>query len=481
MLWLFLCLVWVKRVGAFLMFLLCSIITPNNVIPDMPQTPHAIDRLYLDFDSFFATAEQHFNPALRGRPVGVVPLDSPHTGCIAVSREAKARGVKSNTSIVEARKLIPDMIFVVARHDVYVRLHNKILDVLDTVLPVAHVRSIDEVVCHLLPSEAREGRGLSDRIKTALATGFSDVLTCSIGMAPTELLAKIGAEMNKPDGFTLVNTTDLPECLETLDLRDLPGISSGMEARLHAAGIVDFRSLWNIAPKQARAIWRSVEGERFWSELHGIHAQRPETKKGMFGHSRMLPVDWQNPDKVCMCAQQLTMSASKRLRRANLRAVKLSLGLRGGDRRDKTGQRSKGLRWGWDTQFLPARDDHTFLDALAKGLQQAVQEVSFRPRSVSVTLHGLADDAHITGDLFEDQPDDARGESVKERMARWETVSDMMDKLRSTHGPEVISLGAQDEIPGGYLGAKIAFGRIPDAADFGKAPVADEDTHFCTV
>ena len=88
-----------------------------------------IERLYLDFDSFFATAEQHFNPNLRGRPVGVVPLDSPNTGCIAISREAKALGLKGSASIAEARAAIPEMVFVVARHDVYVRLHDRILGV----------------------------------------------------------------------------------------------------------------------------------------------------------------------------------------------------------------------------------------------------------------------------------------------------------------------------------------------------------------
>ena len=56
-------------------------------------------------------------------------LDSPHTGCIAVSREAKARGVKSNMLAREARKIIPEMIFVVARPDIYVVLHNRILAV----------------------------------------------------------------------------------------------------------------------------------------------------------------------------------------------------------------------------------------------------------------------------------------------------------------------------------------------------------------
>ncbi|KKN13579.1 hypothetical protein LCGC14_1004890 [marine sediment metagenome] len=89
-----------------------------------------VERLYLDFDSFFASAEQHFNADLRGRPLGVVPLDSPHTGCIAVSRQAKALGVKPGTTVKQAREIIPDMIFVVARHDVHVRLHKRILEVI---------------------------------------------------------------------------------------------------------------------------------------------------------------------------------------------------------------------------------------------------------------------------------------------------------------------------------------------------------------
>ena len=114
------------------------------------------ERLYLDFDSFFASAEQHFNPALRGRPVGVIALDSAHTGCIAVSREAKRLGVKANVPARDARLLVPDMIFVVARPDIYVRLHKRILAAIETVLPIQHVRSIDEVVCALLPSEGRE-------------------------------------------------------------------------------------------------------------------------------------------------------------------------------------------------------------------------------------------------------------------------------------------------------------------------------------
>ena len=58
------------------------------------RKPAGVERLYIDFDSFFATAEQHLQPHLRGRPVGVIPIDTPNTGLIAASREAKRLGIK---------------------------------------------------------------------------------------------------------------------------------------------------------------------------------------------------------------------------------------------------------------------------------------------------------------------------------------------------------------------------------------------------
>ena len=440
------------------------------------QRPQAqgIARLYLDFDSFFASAEQHFNPDLRGRPVGVVPLDALHTGCIAVSREAKARGVRSGATIARAREIIPDMIFVVARHDVYVRLHRRILDVIDGIVPVAHVRSIDEVVCNLLPSEGAQAEDLARRIKVALRAAFSDVLTCSIGMAPTELLAKIAAEMHKPDGFRLLRTEDLPQALAGVDLSDLPGISKGMRARLAAAGVEDFSALWSLAPKQARAIWGSVEGERFWNGLHGHHSERPETKKSMFGHSRILPRDWRNPAKVKICARLLTESAGRRLRRAGMRATKLTLAFRGGGMRGAAGSRPDDLHWSWEGSLAPARDDHSFMTVLDAGLAEAARRLTFRPRSVSVMLHGLIGDNEVMEDLFAT----TGGAAATAERAKWEKVSDLMDDLRARMGPQALSMGPQTEVPGGYVGAKIAFGRIPDAADFSGPPVADAQTHY---
>jgi DNA polymerase-4 len=440
----------------------------------MVQYTFLPERLYLDFDSFFASAEQHFNPSLRDKSVGVIALDSAHTGCIAVSREAKARGVRTNMPAREARAVIPEMVFVVARPDVYVRLHKCILRVIETVVPIQHVRSIDEVVCSLLPSEGRQGLVLAQRIKDALSQNFSPVLTCSIGLAATELLAKLAAEQHKPDGTVLLKTRMLPEYLTDLKLGKLPGIGEGMLVRLNAAGVHDFEGLWALAPKQARAIWGSVAGERFLQELHGKHAPRDKTKKRMFGHSRVLPRDWRSPEKVANCARQLLASAARRLRRTDLRASKLTLAMRS-QRLSSTRAATADLqRWTWEGQFQPSRDDHSFGRELSKGLAQAHGQMPFVPGSVSVMLHGLEAEGDITGDLFAAQSGDTQDQE------RWESVSNMMDDLRSRFGGKALSLGQRDQVPGGYIGGKIAFGRIPEAEDFENAPSDDGDTHFCS-
>ena len=438
-------------------------------------------RLYLDFDSFFASAEQHFNPVLRGKAVGVVPLDSPHTGCIAVSREAKAGGVKGNMPIVEARQIMPDMIFVVARPDAYVRLHHRILATIETCLPIAKVRSIDELVCHLLPSEAAEAPALAARIKASLAGQFSDVLTCSIGIASTELLAKIAAELQKPDGCIMLWNSDLPTRLDQIGLKKIPGISTGIEARLHAAGIQDFSGLWKLGPKRMRSIWGNVEGERFWNGLHGADCERPATVKRMFGHSRMLPADWRTPDKVHECARQLTLGASRRLRRAGFRATKLTLSLRAEQYVSRSSTKDQARRWSTELSFPAARDDQCFLRHLNEATDEWTSLSPFRPRAVSVVIHGLAPLHELQGDLFAADTELNGGRTTDIDRSRSERLSETLDKLRSVHGPMAANLGPKVEVPGGYLGAKIAFGRIPELADFSECQTVDGETHFCSV
>ncbi|MEK1888329.1 MAG: type VI secretion protein ImpB [Phyllobacterium sp.] len=413
------------------------------------RKPGHPEKLYLDFDSFFASAEQQLNPALHGRPVAVVPLDSPYTSVIAASREAKPFGIKTGTSVREARDKCPDIVFIEARPDVYVRLHKRILEVIECCLPIAAVRSIDEVACTLLESEARQAPALAARIKRSLRDEFGQVLTCSIGISFNELLAKIAAEMDKPDGFVVLDHTDLPGRLLGLGLRDLPGISKGMATRLAEAGVTDIAGLWALAPKHARAIWNSVEGERFIAALHGHAVEKPETVKRMFGHGRNLPPDWRVPQKVLQCARLLTMSAARRLRRSHFRAGALTYTV--GTRRES--------RVSLEKRFRPARDDHTFLNGLNELHEKFMMADEMHNIStVTVVLHELSDEEEASRDLFD------TGENRKER-GQWERVSDVLDTIRVRHGSKALNLGPANG-PGNYIGSKIAFGRIPAAEDF---------------
>ncbi len=416
----------------------------------MSFTDLGLGWLYLDFDSFFASAEQHLRPELRGRPVGVTPLASERTCLIAASREAKAFGFKVGTPVSEARHICPQIVIVSARPEVYVRLHHQILAVIDTVVPVLAVRSIDELTCSLMLNEQARAQALALDIKAALARAFSPFLTCSIGIGPNELIAKIAAEMKKPNGLVLLPPSLLPEALMVLKLTDIPGIASGNAERLARAGVSDMGGLLALAPKQMRALWGSLEGERLHAALHGGAYIRPQTRRSMFGHSRILPPDWRAPHQIAGCARLLLVKAARRMRREDFAAGALSLQLRGHDR----------SRWAREQRFPAVLDDHALLQALNTLLRKAASDQALvRAKSVAVGLHGLVRTMDIHRDLL-------TVESMEAERRRWQVLSAVTDKLSARFGHSAAMLGVQLQPPGGYAGAKIAFGRIPDLADF---------------
>jgi len=106
-----------------------------------------------------ASSQDH--PELRGRPVAVVPVaNTDRTCCIAVSYEAKARGVKTGCAVSEARHLCPGLVLALSNPRRYIEIHHAILEAVDTVIPVNQVRSIDEFDCKLLGMEREVDRAV---------------------------------------------------------------------------------------------------------------------------------------------------------------------------------------------------------------------------------------------------------------------------------------------------------------------------------
>jgi len=240
-----------------------------------------INSLYIDFDAFFANVEKQLVPEIRHRPVGVTALDSEYSAFITRCYVAKKAGIKRGMRVSEARALCKDLVVKVARPDVYVKIHNQILDEIDRHIPVTKVWSVDEMECTLIGSERDRAVQIAKDIREGLSKNIGAFITPSIGLAPNQFLAKVAAEMEKPSGLVTLQFKDLPGRLLDLSLTDLPGISGNMETRLNRAGIYTLEELWALSPKHMRAIWGNIEGERMWSQLHGQTVVRPPTHIAM--------------------------------------------------------------------------------------------------------------------------------------------------------------------------------------------------------
>lgn len=418
------------------------------------ERPTTIKTLYIDFDAFFATVEKQVNPALRGHPVGVMALESEYSALIAQCYIAKAAGCSRQMRVMDARKVCPAIKIVPARHDVYVEMHHRIIECVEKTLPVEKVWSIDEVECDLSGFSEAQCREIAHQIKANLAADIGTEISPSIGLAANQLLAKICAEMEKPQSFVVLHPRDWPGKLLDVPLGDVPGIAGGNIVRLRRAGINSMPELLAIPAKQARAVWGNVEGERLWAQLRGYSVQRPETVRSMFGHSRNLSGKWKRPDKALECLRLLTTKAARRVRADGYWAQKLTVSLK-----DENKQKYRVER-----QFPPARDDFTFQREMTQGFETLMARNRGRKlRSIYVMMHGLCRQGHVMDDLFTT----ALG---KDQQQKREAICDVMDTMNARYGASYLNIGPQPDIPGGYVGGKIAFGRVPTKEDFATLP-----------
>lgn len=413
------------------------------------MTKYRVSLLYLDMNSYFASVEQQEDPSLRGLPVGVVTTMKPNAAIIAASYEAKKLGLKFGVRMREARRMIPKMQFRPARHDVYVDYHHQIRAAVERILPITGTHSVDEVSCRLLGSmqQLNVALGLAEQIRQQIYTDVGPAMRCSIGLGSSLLLAKLAGELKKPDGLEWLLPEAMPEKINHLNLRDIPGISCGMEARLNASGITDTKKLYAMAPKYARKVWGSVQGERFIRALQGEDIPLPDPKPSQsLGHGQVLSYNNRNPNAARLVTRRLLIKAATRLRRKNAFATYLHISVKC----SKLGRCALGRR-------MSATQDSFQMLTL---FRQFWNELVFhKPVSTSVLLGGLIPAHEHTADLFEDRSRSG------ERTDR-EKLCALVDALNQRYGQDTLIYGEKPREITPYTGAKIAFGRIPAREEF---------------
>jgi DNA polymerase IV len=400
--------------------------------------------LIIDYNGFFASCEQQERPELRTRPVAVVPVMAESTCVIACSYDAKARGIKVGTPVSEARRLCPGITIVESRPEIYIRYHQKLIQAVESCLPVTEVWSIDEVWCTLPPDWQNRPAALATarKIKSAIRRIAGDCLTCSIGIAPNAWLAKIASDLEKPDGLTVIESEELPQRLFPLDLRDLPGVGSNMDTRLRTAGIETVEKLCAASVEKLRRVWGGIEGERMWERLRGTEVPLPPKRTSSLGHSHILPPRLRTVAGAEATLHRLLQKASMRLRAAGFYAGGLHLALRLSGRQ----------RWSTAATFTETQDTLELTRIL--NLLWAR-----RPHSTGTdTIHGVG----VTlFDLGTTAGHTAMLPGIVDNGDKRSGLNAALDHINK-------KLGKHSVVFGGALGAldyapiRIAFNRIPD-------------------
>jgi DNA polymerase-4 len=249
-------------------------------------------RLFIDFDSFYASVEQQDNIDYQNKPLIVVPCLSDYTCAIAASYQAKRLGVKTGTRVKTAKEKIPDIIVVEARPKRYVEIHNQIVEVVSKHFEKIQVLSIDEMACVIDEEDDFDCEMIAAELKLDLMDTIGTTITCSIGVARNVFLSKVAADMNKPNGFTYLGD-DAENKLKCLELTDLPGIADRMEARLNQSRIKSIEDLFSIDELKLKKAWGSIVGQRWWHMIRGslecdygiCNNEIPKS----FGHTHVLP------------------------------------------------------------------------------------------------------------------------------------------------------------------------------------------------
>lgn len=398
--------------------------------------------LFVDMNSYFASVEQQLRPELRNQPVGIVATLTDHTCCIAASYEAKAVGIKTGTAVHEAKRLCRHIRIIEARPLLYVRIHHAIIAAVESCLHVDSVLSIDEMACRLLGAERLEenAMAIARQVKKKIKTDVGEYLRCSIGLAPNRFLAKVAADMQKPDGLTVIRPDDIPRKLYTLALDDFPGIGRQMLLRLHGAGISTVEQMYALSAKQLRTIWHSVLGENWWHWLRGTELNEPPPHRRTVGHSHVLPPQLRNDRDATAVMVRLIHKAAARLRHLRYWAQRLSIFV---EHTDMGGWESHGA-------LGTCQDTLTMLELFERLWSS---RPTGRVIRVGVTLYQLVPDSSVTLPLF---PEGAN--RVK--------LSQAMDSLNARFGANTVYFGAMHRVLDSAP-TRIAFTQIPDlSSDF---------------
>jgi DNA polymerase-4 len=225
--------------------------------------------LHVDMDAFFAAIEQKRHPELAGKPVIIGGHGDPtERGVVSTaSYEARRFGIRSGTPLRTAYRLCPEAIFLPVDFDTYAAVSQQIKAILREFSLTCEDSGLDEAfldVSHVEQAPEQIAKTIKKRIRSA--TGLS----CSIGIGPNKLLAKLASDLEKPDGLTVLTEADIKTRVWPLPARKLLGVGPKTERRLAA---LDIKTIGALAAAPLPLLQRhfgDAHGRYLHESAHGI-------------------------------------------------------------------------------------------------------------------------------------------------------------------------------------------------------------------
>ena len=202
--------------------------------PDADDTGCPI--LHVDMDAFFVSVEVRRRPELRGRPVVVGGL-GPRGVVSSASYEARAYGVRSAMPTARARALCPEAVFLPPDFDAYTTASHQVMEIFRGVTPLVEPLSLDEAFLDVSGARRRLGRPAQVAALIRRRAASELELPCSVGVAPTKFVAKLGSALAKPDGVAVIPAGLVREFLHPLPVEALWGVGDRAAESLRRLGL----------------------------------------------------------------------------------------------------------------------------------------------------------------------------------------------------------------------------------------------------
>lgn len=210
--------------------------------------------MHVDLDYFYAQCEENANPTIRGKPVVVCVYSgrTEESGAVSTSNYiARKYGVKAGIPIVRARKLLEsvDSAFLPMNRSYYEQVSGRVMEILRAQGDAYEKMSIDEAFLDISDRTQlsyESARDIAREIKTQLLT--DEHISCSVGVAPNKVVAKIASDQTKPDGLTVVKPEEVKDFLSPLPVGRIPGVGVKAEERLTQLNVSKIAELSALDP-----------------------------------------------------------------------------------------------------------------------------------------------------------------------------------------------------------------------------------------